>query len=179
MCDCTSCSFTDSFAKKTFADWPRGEPAGPRRSAADYAWHVRHSQVWGRGYDGVMHERKEVAEYIAQFEKLNGLKKQEPIKAPARPHAPAKAREHFPELDRQPETAKIYAMPKRTPVKEPPAREQRGVPKRTPFDKRPRGRPAMPGRRIVIKLREEQIRRAEKLGDGNVAQGIRKALEAA
>jgi len=43
-------------------------------------------------------------------------------------------------------------------------------------DKRPRGRPALPGRRVVIKLEEEQIKRAEKLGGGNVAAGIRKAL---
>ena len=42
--------------------------------------------------------------------------------------------------------------------------------------KRGRGRPAMPGRRVVIKLSDEQIKRAAKLGGGNVAEGIRKAL---
>lgn len=42
MCTCASCEYTDGFADKSFADWPRGEPAGPRRSAADYSAHVAH-----------------------------------------------------------------------------------------------------------------------------------------
>jgi hypothetical protein len=42
--------------------------------------------------------------------------------------------------------------------------------------KKPIGRPLLPGRRVVIKLEEEQIKRAANLGGGNVAAGIRKAL---
>lgn len=42
MCSCASCSYTDKFAGKGFAEWPRGEPAGPRSSAAAYAAHARH-----------------------------------------------------------------------------------------------------------------------------------------
>jgi hypothetical protein len=43
MCTCASCSYTDKYAGKGFAEWPRGEPAGPRASAGAYAAHVRHS----------------------------------------------------------------------------------------------------------------------------------------
>lgn len=53
MCTCASCSYTDSFsgyglnaAKGGFANWPRGNPAGARRSAADYAAHWRHCTTW-------------------------------------------------------------------------------------------------------------------------------------
>lgn len=118
MCTCASCSYTDSFADKGFAEWPRGNVAGPKRSAADYAAHVRYGQQWGRAASGEMHQPREVsaslayyngtraaperlqipqgrwerdgggyhakrvwveapttmAEYIAQFDKLNGLK---------------------------------------------------------------------------------------------------------
>ena len=77
---------------------------------------------------------------------------------PARPAAPGKAPQHFPELDRQPETAVIYAMPKSNQPK------------------RGRGRPEMPGRRVVVKLEEELIKRAEQIGGGKVTVGIRKAL---
>lgn len=42
MCTCASCSYTDKFAGKGFAEWPRGEPAGPRSSATAYAVHARH-----------------------------------------------------------------------------------------------------------------------------------------
>lgn len=59
MCTCASCEYTDSFAGKSFAEWPRGEPAGPRRSTADYAAHVRYGQQWGRAASGEMHEPKE------------------------------------------------------------------------------------------------------------------------
>ena len=43
-------------------------------------------------------------------------------------------------------------------------------------DKPKIGRPALPGRRVVIKLPEELIEKAEKLG-GTVAAGIREALK--
>jgi hypothetical protein len=39
-----------------------------------------------------------------------------------------------------------------------------------------RGRPALLGRRVVIKLEERHIDKAAALGKGNVAAGIRKAL---
>ena len=45
--------------------------------------------------------------------------------------------------------------------------------------KRKAGRPALPGRRVVIKLPEEQIKAAAALGAGNVAEGIRVALKRA
>ena len=38
------------------------------------------------------------------------------------------------------------------------------------------GRPALPGRRVVVKLEERHIDKAAALGKGNVAAGIRKAL---
>jgi hypothetical protein len=83
-----------------------------------------------------------------------------PALRPGRPDQPGKADRHLPAPDRndaQP-GARIYAMPKSK-------------------DKRPIGRPAIPGRRVVIKLPEELIRRAERLGDGFVAAGIRRALK--
>jgi len=46
MCTCTSCKFTDSFRNKSFADWPRGNPAG-RKAASEYAAHVRYSKTGG------------------------------------------------------------------------------------------------------------------------------------
>jgi hypothetical protein len=199
MCDCTSCSYTDGFAGKGFAEWPRGNPGG-RKSAREYAAHVKHSQQWGKDkepefsasdlrirpepyfghsggggngpslvipkgrYDSArkrwISPPTELREYIAEVERLNGLKKQEPVKAPARPETPAKAPQHFPAQDRPRETAKIYAMPKSKPAK------------------RSRGRPALPGRFVVVKLEERLITKAEKLG-GKVAAGIREALERA
>jgi hypothetical protein len=47
MCTCASCEYTDKLADAGFAAWPRGKPAGPRKSKADYAAHVAH--LW----DGV------------------------------------------------------------------------------------------------------------------------------
>lgn len=44
--------------------------------------------------------------------------------------------------------------------------------------KRGRGRPAIPGRFVVVKLEERLIQKAEKLG-GEIAKGIRLALERA
>ena len=43
--------------------------------------------------------------------------------------------------------------------------------------KRGRGQPALPGRRVVVKLEERHIERARVLGGGKVTRGIRKALE--
>lgn len=40
MCNCVSCEYTDSFSQKCFAEWPKGEPKGPRKAKAEYAAHV-------------------------------------------------------------------------------------------------------------------------------------------
>jgi hypothetical protein len=225
MCDCTSCSYTDGFAAKGFAEWPRGNPAG-RKSAADYAAHVRHGRQWGKvDYKGRKRGEPEfpdgvpitplryrtptqlnpgldrkypehpnslqgwsgTADYVEAFIAVNNYvtpeklakraaesarykaqeraalerEKASPTYAkPARPATPAKAPQHFPAPDRERETAKIYAMPKSKPAK------------------RSRGRPALPGRFVVVKLEERLITKAEKLG-GKVAAGIREALERA
>jgi hypothetical protein len=220
MCDCTSCSYTDGFSAKGFEAWPKGEPAGSRRSAADYAAHVRYGLTWRpakgaekvfphgvpttplryqtpghrdpgahRTYpthpdtrdgwttaayieafieaNGYVTPKKlakraaESARYKAQERAAWGREKASPTYAKlARPETPAKAPQHFPAPDRERETAKIYAMPKSKPAK------------------RSRGRPALPGRFIVVKLEERLITKAEKLG-GKVAAGIREALERA
>lgn len=51
MCTCASCEYTDGFLDAGFAAWPRGNPAGPRKSAASYAGHVAHS--WAGVYRSV------------------------------------------------------------------------------------------------------------------------------
>ena len=182
MCDCASCEYTDAFSGradlfqdgsptiKGFDNWPRGNPAGATSSAKEYKAHAKHC-----GADGLP---KPHVFKPGQPPKFNtyGLvmpiqpapkwlhdwinrKEASPTEAePARPDQPGKADPHLPELDRQREPAVIYAMPKKT--------EQ----------KRPRGRPALPGRKVLIKLTEAQIKRAAKLGGDNVAAGIRKAL---
>ena len=47
MCDCASCKYTDSFSKKGFAAWPKGEPKGPAKARAEYTAHVAHSYSGG------------------------------------------------------------------------------------------------------------------------------------
>lgn len=170
MCSCASCEHTDSFRDKGFAAWPRGEPAGKRASERAYAAHVAHARLGASSsiafspgqpaiaarLPGLVHNVQPNATAI----RWNAGKKASPVFSPepARPTQPGKAGRHFPARDRPRETAIIYAMPKSK-------------------DKaRPIGRPPIPGRRVVIKLEEEQIKRAEKLGGGNVAAGIRKAL---
>jgi hypothetical protein len=188
MCTCASCSYTDKYAGKGFAEWPRGEPAGPRASAAAYAAHVAHlwkgvprkstaftpgqapqypswcsTKAMAPAVLKIPDPCESLAEYVADFDKLNGLKRQEPAKAPARPATISKSPQHFPELDRQPEAITIYDMRKE--------KAKRSV-----------GRPPMPGRRVVVKLQEKHIAKAIKLGGGGetaMSEGIRKALEAA
>lgn len=46
MCTCASCVATDKLHDAGFAAWPRGNPAG-RKSASEYAAHVRHGLAWG------------------------------------------------------------------------------------------------------------------------------------
>ena len=59
MCTCTSCKATDALAGWKEVDgrnvpdpkaggfdrWPKGDPAGPRASAAAYAAHVAHGKA--------------------------------------------------------------------------------------------------------------------------------------
>ena len=40
-----------------------------------------------------------------------------------------------------------------------------------------RGRPAIDGRRTLVKLGEQHLKRALELGNGKIGAGIRKALE--
>ena len=42
--------------------------------------------------------------------------------------------------------------------------------------KRPPGRPPIQGRRVMVKLSPEHIKRALELGAGKIAAGVRKAL---
>jgi len=199
MCTCASCKYTDGYAAKGFAAWPRGEPAG-RKSASDYAAHWRHCTTWQpskgatREFPGAVPTSplrysppaqrdpgadrtypthadtpegwSGTAAYVEAFIAANNYAKEpSPARAePGRPRTPGKAHENLPAPDRQREPARIYAMPKKSTEPREPSRG--------------RGRPAMPGRRVVIKLEEEQIKRAAKLGGGNVAAGIRKALSA-
>jgi len=168
MCNCASCSYTDEFAGKGFAAWPRGEAAGPRASAHAYALHVAHSFYGakkratigpsGAGFYGTPAgmTRGQVEEALRRS--FAEAEKQSPAEAgPARPETPCKAPQHFPAPDRRRQTATIYSMPKNQP-------------------KRPRGRPALPGRRVVVKLEERHVKRARELGGDNIAEGIRKAL---
>lgn len=188
MCTCTSCSTTDALAGwkevrgRRVADpksggwenWPRGNPAG-RRAAAEYAAHVSHGRsgiahgwrfepgapaafpAWTRGAPRLPYPSALVAEFIAGSYKKTGQAEAQP----ASPAAPCKAPQHFRELDRQPAACKIYTMKKSS---------------RKTGQKLGRGRPPIPGRRVVIKLEERHIKRAMELGDSVIAEGIRKAL---
>lgn len=202
MCTCASCEYTDRYAGlpdlfgelevpaiasgvrsiPSFQAWPRGEPKGSAASGKEYRDHAKHC-----GADGlpkpwsfkpgqpprfntaglvlpIAPAPKMVRDWINARGPLWG--EASPTDAePARPAAPCKARQHFPGADRGAEagndgskSAIIYSMQKKEK------------------QKRSRGRPELPGRRVVVKLEEAQIKRAEKIGAGNVAAGIRKAL---
>jgi uncharacterized C2H2 Zn-finger protein len=186
MCTCASCSHTDGYAGKSFAEWPRGKPAG-KSSERDYAAHVRYAQQWGKGHGkpecgkvaraaGTRREDPHAkykwpryaedmttADYVAVFLRDNNLAPEKEKAAglvAARPATPCKAPQHFPAGDRTSEAATIYDMRKE--------KAKRSV-----------GRPPLPGRRVIVKLEERQIKAAEKLGAGNIAAGIRKALQSA
>jgi hypothetical protein len=173
MCTCASCSYTDGYAGKGFAEWPRGEPAGPRSSAAAYAAHVRHSFMGARvrsevgkpagaaWYGSPSVSRAEVEAVLRRTFGLEPAEAPRPAEAGAvSPATPCKAPQHFPAGDRTSEAATIYDMRKE--------KAKRSV-----------GRPPLPGRRVIVKLEERQIKAAEKLGAGNIAAGIRKALQSA
>lgn len=195
MCTCASCEYTDGFsgAPDLFGDfhvpylaagmvraipgfnaWPRGEPAGKRSSAKAYSAHVAH----GKACDG-----EKLPDYYRTVPKgavyphnpalvmpitpapasvlawINSVKTGRAEAQPASPETPAKAPRHFPEQDRLREAAKIYAMPKQKP------------------QAKPRGRPTVPGRRVIVKLEEAQIRRLKSLGGGSLTKGMRKLLQ--
>lgn len=48
MCTCSSCEATDAFAKRSFAEWPTGNPAGAK-AKTDYAQHRAFCLKWGPG----------------------------------------------------------------------------------------------------------------------------------
>ena len=106
------------------------------------------------------------AAYAAMVKEEQAARKREKASPtyvrPARPAKPGKAQPHFPEPDRQPETAKIYDMRKA---------------KAKPEEKRARGRPPT-GKPFLVRLEPEHVKRAEQLGAGNISAGIRKALAA-
>lgn len=102
MCQCTSCKYTDSFYARGFSEWPRGNPAG-KRSATDYAAHVRYSKLWGKGREPMPVNASPfpcngttwrdphtnyhfpapqlgMTAYVAEFERKNGLRSSQPVK---------------------------------------------------------------------------------------------------
>jgi hypothetical protein len=171
MCSCTSCEYTDGFSAKGFAEWPRGEPAGKRSSESAYAAHWRHCNAM-RDYQPLERKFPQRFPYMgaAPIQRnataIAWNQRQAPVRAPARPAQPGKAEPHFPNVDRHAETtARIYDM----------AKERREL-----RPKRPRGRPAIDGRRILVKLEDKHIQRAKELAgggpDAKIAEGIRKAL---
>jgi len=118
MCTCASCKVTDSFAAKSFADWPRGDPAGKRASESLYASHVAFGRKWGGArkpecaqrlgaggsrredpharyfFPGAWRDNKLIpaeettAGYVAAFLRLNGLLPEK--QTPAAKPAPAR-----------------------------------------------------------------------------------------
>jgi len=176
MCLCASCKHTDSFSGKGFAEWPRGEPAGARSSAAAYAAHVRACPPIAKPYKAEVFgaPRFSSAGLVGPLQSMptwwyawnarneRNNKASPAVAEPARAAQACKPEQYFPEPDRQPETALIYAMPKSDP-------------------KRPPGRPPMFGekmKKFLIALDEASLERAKKLGGEkqSVAAGIRKAL---
>jgi hypothetical protein len=186
MCQCQSCEYTDSFhgwkwdeqAQKQipavhdgrggFDTWPRGEPAGSVASARAYAAHQRACPPIAKPWVFVppKNDKPPITDYqgprMPQWW-YEWNERTAAALATAGPARPGKAEQHFPALDRQREAAVIYAMPKP---------EAKDKPKRSV------GRPAIDGRRVVIKLEERHIESARKLAsDGkNISEGIRKAL---
>lgn len=159
MCDCASCTHTDNATV-----WPSGEAKGPAKARAEYSAHVAHGKRWG---DWFNHDTqrfepriRDVPDFTIKPEPVypcTGTRGCGPVAPmPAWWYAwnarTAKALE-----DASPQDAVILDM----------ANEQA---------KRGRGRPAIPGRFVVVKLEERHIARARELGNKKVAAGIRVAL---
>ena len=72
MCSCTSCEHTDKLRSAGFAEWPKGEAVGKRRSESLYAAHVRHSQQGGRRLDGNMHTAPEIPASVLKGSNTGG-----------------------------------------------------------------------------------------------------------
>lgn len=186
MCTCASCSHTDSFAgwrperardgslipdmtKGGFDRWPRGNVSGARGSAHDYALHVSHCGAMSKpiklggpfpqtfaGYRGPMPIQQNALAVLWNA----GRKMPDAAQtAPARPRAPAKAPEHLPELDRQPEPARIYTMKdhKAKTIGRPPIAKGGAI-------------------RKLVTLDPDTISKAKKLGAGKLSAGLREAV---
>lgn len=169
MCTCASCEYTDSFAGKGFAAWPRGDPAGPRSSAAAYSAHATHCgakmpKPWRYVSKPPQFSCYGLHAPIAPAPKWlhDWINRKAPDRAearPASPETPAKAPQHFPELDRQPEASNIYTMPK---------------------DKRPVGRPPIVKggmRRVLVTLDDATIEKAKRIGNKQLSPGLREAVK--
>jgi hypothetical protein len=173
MCTCASCEYTDSFAQKGFDAWPRGEPAGSRRSAADYNAHIAHlwegvqrrAIAFKPGQPPIFPPMPELFHAPARntaFIAWNKGRKASPAETePASPTQPGKAEPHFPAPDRERKTATIYDMRKAKKDKE---------------AKRPRGRPKI-GSPYLVRLEPRHVGIAMALGKGRIAAGVRLALE--
>ena len=194
MCTCTSCKVTDSFAAKSFADWPRGDPAGKRASESLYASHVAFGRKWGGArkpecaqrlgaggsrredpharyfFPGAWRDNKLIpaeettAGYVAAFLRLNGLLPEK--QTPAAKPAPAR-----PAAVGKPQ--QHFAAPME-------GGRDAGIILAMPKDKakRPPGRPRfLPegSKRFLIWLDPQAIAEARRKG-GKVSLGVRKAL---
>lgn len=205
MCSCTGCEYTDKFAAPHFIEgqdgaqacaypknygfemWPRGNPSG-RKAATEYSAHVAHGKRWHNGSKGAEFSADELRisaepRLPAWIAVSGGLpqadavtrrylawgnaeaQKQTPAAKPAlaRPAALSKAPQHFPAPDRSTGgTGIIIIMPKPDAAKRKPGR--------------PRVLPDGSARVLVI-LDPVSRQRAEKLGNGNLSAGVRKALQ--
>ena len=154
MCTCASCEFTTNAvqgAGRGFASWPRGNVAGPRRSAADYRGHVAFGE---RGVSGRLTFGPEPV--FPPWMHSHGTMPAQDMAAirwnlAQSPIAPAAQK-----------SATVYVM----------ADEKA---------KRPVGRPPLDGvKRVLVSLDRASLERARALGGGkNVSAGIRAALSAA
>lgn len=70
MCQCASCKATDRLQDDGFAAWPRGNPAGLRKSKAEYSAHVSFGESWGK-FDGAGNKRgeKEIPDHYRRIPK--------------------------------------------------------------------------------------------------------------
>jgi hypothetical protein len=145
MCQCPSCEYTDGFSGKGFAEWPEREPVSQRKANATYAAHVAFGKrtkdreftdaelrfvpgfapkvASGTGMYAPKLEipdaiERTMAEYIAEFDRLNKLvikapEKQIPAEAgTVRITTPAKAPKHFRRGNRPRQHRRVYAMEK-------------------------------------------------------------------
>ncbi len=184
MCTCASCSYTDRFSglpdllgapvvmdhEHGWDWWPRGDPAGALHHAKAYREHAAACNAMSKPIKitGPFLQRfptnhelvAPIAPNAAAIRWNAGRKTPDLAETrPASPDQPGKAEPHFPGLDRQPETAKIYTM--------------------KPKERKPIGRPPIAkggAIRKLVTLDPETIVRARKLGNGKLSVGIREAV---